>query len=96
MKIPKFERRNSEYALFESQRELESQRLQLLEDIQWTDQVQRERTYMCTELKMENRLHQGCYAKSCREIEELKRRCYKEENEVSQQKLNSRIRNLEQ
>ena len=96
MKIPKFERRNSEYALFESQRELESQRLQLLEDIQRTDQVQRERTYLCSELKIKNRLHQECYARSCREIEEMKRRCYKEENEAIQQKLNSRIRNLEQ
>ena len=41
---PKFlEWRNSEHSLFESQRELESQRLQLLQDIYWTDQVQRER-----------------------------------------------------
>ena len=31
--------RNSEHALFESQRELESQRLQLSQDIYWTDQV---------------------------------------------------------
>ena len=30
---------NSEYSLFESQRKLESQRLQFLEDIHWTDQV---------------------------------------------------------
>ena len=33
MKIQNMERRNSEFALFEPQRELESQRLQLLEDI---------------------------------------------------------------
>ena len=37
--IQNLERRNSEYALFESQQELESQRLQFLEDIHWTDQV---------------------------------------------------------
>ena len=63
MEIQNLERRNSEYALFESQRELESQRLQLLEDNQWTDQAQRERIHLSSELKMKNRLHQECYAK---------------------------------
>ena len=43
---------------------------------------------MCSELEMENRLHQECYARSCQEIEELRRRCCKEENGVSRQKLN--------
>ena len=42
MKIQNLERRNSEYALFESQRELGSQRLHFLEDIQRSDQAQRE------------------------------------------------------
>ena len=37
---------------------------------------------------MKNRLHQECYTRSCQEIEELKRRCYKEENGVTQQKMN--------
>ena len=59
------ERRNSEYALLESQRQHECQRLQLLEDIQWTDQVQRERTHLCSEVEMKNRLHQECNARSC-------------------------------
>ena len=36
---------------------------------------------------MKNR-HQECYARSCREIEELRRRCYEEQNEVTQQMLN--------
>ena len=35
------ERRNSEYELFESKRELVSQRIQFLEAIHWTDQAQR-------------------------------------------------------
>ena len=43
---------------------------------------------MCSELEMKNRLHQECYARSCQEIEELRRRCYKEENGVTRQKLN--------
>ena len=29
---------------------------------------------------MEDHFHQECYARSCREIEELKRCCYQEEN----------------
>ena len=88
MKIQNLERRNSEYALVESQRELESQRQQLLEANQWADQAQRERIHLCSELEMKSRLHQECYARSCQEIEELKRRCSKEENEVTQQKMN--------
>ena len=49
VEIRNLERRNSEYALFVSQRKLESQRLQLLEANQWTDQAQRERTHLCGE-----------------------------------------------
>ena len=37
---------------------------------------------------MKNRLHQECYERSCQEIEELRRRCYREENEVTRQRLN--------
>ena len=81
------ERRNSEYALFESQRELESQRLQLLEANQWADQAQRERIHLCSEVEMKNRLHQESNARSCREIEDLKRHCCQEENTEKQQRL---------
>ena len=70
------ERRNSEYALIKSRRELESQRQQLLEANQWADQAQRERIHLCSELEMKNRLHQECYAISCQEIEELRSRCF--------------------
>ena len=48
VEIQNMERRNSEYALFESQRELESQR-RLLEVSQWAEQAQRERIHMCGE-----------------------------------------------
>ena len=88
LEIQNLERRNSEYALIESRRELESQRRQLLETNQWADQAQRERILLCSELEMKNRLHRECYARSGQEIEELRRRCYKEENEVTQQTLN--------
>ena len=88
MEIQNLERRNSEYTLFESQRERESQKQQLLVANQKADQAQRERIHLCSELDMKNRLHRECYARSCQEIEELKRRCYKEESGVTQQKLN--------
>ena len=70
-----------------SQRELESQRQQLLQASQWADHAQRERINLCGEVERKNRIHQECYARSCQEVEELKRRCSREENELTQQKL---------
>ena len=87
MEIQNMERRNSEYALIESQRELESQRLQLSEANQRADQAQRERIHLCSELEMKSCLCRECYARSCREIEELKKRCYQEENAIRRPKL---------
>ena len=63
-------------------------RLQSLEDIQWTDKFN-VKEYICVaNWGWKNRLHQECYTRSCREIQELKRRCCQEENGVIQQKLN--------
>ena len=60
MEIQKSERRNAEYALIASRRELESQRRQLLEANQWADKPQRERIHLCGELGMKDHLHQEC------------------------------------
>ena len=79
LEIQNLERRNSECALNESRRELESRRRQLLEANQWADQSQRERIHLCSELETKNRLHQQCHTRNCQEIEELRRRCYKEQ-----------------
>ena len=87
LEIQNLERRNSENALMESRRELESQRRQLLEANQWADQAQRERIHFCSKLEMKDRRHQECYERSSQEIEELRRRCSQEENGVTQQKL---------
>ena len=87
MEIQNLDRRSSEYAVMESRRELECQRRQLLEANLWADQAQRERIHLCSELEMKSRLHQECYARSCREIEELKTRCYQEENTEKQRRL---------
>ena len=53
LEIQNLERRNSEYALIESRRELESQRRQLLEANQSADQAQRETKHLCSELDEE-------------------------------------------
>ena len=49
VEIQNLERRNSEYALFESQRELEPQRWQLWEANPYADQARRERIRLCSE-----------------------------------------------
>ena len=81
------ERKTLEYALFEPQRDLESQRLQLLKANQWANQGQRERIHLCSELEKKNRLHQESYARSCQEIEELKRSCYEKGNLLKTMKI---------
>ena len=77
VEIQNSERRNSEYALTESQRELESQREQFWEANQSKLNV---REYICEADWMKDHLHNECYAWSCREFEELKRCCYQEGN----------------
>ena len=74
MKIQNSERRNSEYASFESQRELESQRRQKLKANQWADQAQRERVHLCSRLGMKDHLHEESYARSCRENWRIEKR----------------------
>ena len=56
MEIQNLERRNSEYALCESQHELESQTQQLLMANNWADQTQRERKQLCIELEMKSHI----------------------------------------
>ena len=60
---------------------------QFLENIKCADQAQCERIHLCSDLKMKNRLHQECYARSCQEFEELKRSCIQEANTSIQQRL---------
>ena len=94
---------NSEYALTESQRELESRRQQLSEANQIKHSTRGE--YICVaDWGMKDHLHQECYARSCREIEEFKKRhCSLQEGKYCQKNnedcknfLCSVIRNHEQ
>ena len=99
MEIQNSERRKPECALFESQRELESQRRQFLKANQWTDQAQRDRIHPCSELEMKDHLFQECYARSCREIIENTMQStgkYWKNNEEWKNFLRSMIRNHEQ
>ena len=92
MERQNLKRRNSELALIESQRELELQRRQLLKANQWADQAQRERIHLCSKLEMKDHLHKEHYARSCREIEELKICCYQEGNNFKKQRKLEEVR----
>ena len=92
MEIQNFERRNSEDASLESQRELESRRQQWMMANHSEDHAQRERTHLCSELEMRSHLRQERYARSCQEIEELKRRCYQEETQQNNASWKNSIR----
>ena len=63
MEIRNWDRRNSQYALYDTNRELESQRLELSQAIQWSDRAQREKINSCGELEMRSRLFQESRAK---------------------------------
>ena len=85
VEIRRWEQRSSEIALHESYRELETQRLQLLQTNIW-DNARSERISLCGELKMRNKLFQESRTKDCQEIEELRRRCYEESDRARQAK----------
>ena len=87
MDIRHWERRNSDIALFETNRELESQRLELYKANLWADQAQREKINLCGELEMRNRLFQESRARSCQEIDELRRICCEETDRARQLRI---------
>ena len=88
VEIRRWEQRSSEIALHESYRELETQRLQLLQANIW-DNAQSERISLCGELEMRNKLFQESRTKDCQEIEELRRRCCEESDRARQAKLDA-------
>ena len=68
----------------ETHQQLESQRRELLQAIQWADQAQRERERinLCGELEMRNRLRYERQVKTNQEIEELQSICNGEANQI--------------
>ena len=67
---------------YETNRELESQRLELSQVNQRTDQAQREKISLCGELEMRNRLFQESRARNCHS--ELRRICCQETGRARQ------------
>ena len=74
-------KRNSDTALYEINQEFESQRLQLQQANQWTDQAQRQKN------KLVWRLFRESQTTYCQEIEELRRTCCEEADRARQARI---------
>ena len=85
MKI--WEQSDADIALSGTNRELESQRLELYQTNQWVDQAQREKMNLFGELEMRNRIFQENRARRCQEFEELRRICCEETVRASQARI---------
>ena len=68
-----WERRHADLALYETGRQLESQRMELYEANQLSDQAQREKSWLCEESDLRNRACHEDRARNCQEIEEIRR-----------------------
>ena len=73
MDMRNWEQRNADIALCETNRKLESQRLELYEAKQWAAQAHREEMSLRGDLEVRNRLFQESRARNCQEIAELRR-----------------------
>ena len=69
-------------ALHESGIQLQSQRMELYQANQWTDQSQREKSWKCTELEMRDRALQEDRTKSFQITEDLIRMCFTDAERV--------------
>ena len=79
------ENQNSPY--YETHQKLEFERMELLPANQWAHQAQREKTNLCGELGIRNRLHHECQVRTSQETEELRRICDEEANQVRKLKI---------
>ena len=80
MNMRNWEQRNSDIALYETNRELYQTNL-------WADQAQRAKINLCGELEMKNRHFRENHAKDCQEIEELRRICCEETDRARQARI---------
>ena len=76
--------RNADIALHETGMQLQSQRTELYQESQLTDQTRREKSWPSEELEMRNRSFQEDRARNCQEIEELRRICCAEAERARQ------------
>ena len=84
VEVEHWEKRNSDISLCEINPEFESQRLLLQQAHQWADQAQKDKTSLCGELEMRNRLFRENQAKDCQEMEDVSRiSCEETDRETS-------------
>ena len=86
-----WEQRNADIALYETNRDLESQTLELYHANQLADQAQREKINLCGELDMRNRLFQESRPRKCQEIVELRGICCKETDRAREWRIDELI-----
>ena len=82
-----WKQRNSDLALYDTNRELETQRLELHQANQWADQAQREKINLSGESDMRDILFRETRARNCQEIEELRRICCEETDRARQLRI---------
>ena len=63
MDIINWEQRNADITLYETNRELKSQRLELYQENQWADQAQREKNNLFGKMRTKNRIYKENLAK---------------------------------
>ena len=95
MDVREWEKRRSDLALYETNRELESQRLELDQSNRWADQALRERISLHGELELRSRFFQESRARNCQEIVELRRFCSLEAEKTRQSRIEELSKNQE-
>ena len=77
-----WERRNSDIAQYETNQQLESQRLELYQANQWAGQAQQENSRPFGEVSTKNRIHQEHHARDCQDRVKLRKICCKQADRV--------------
>ena len=95
MDVREWEKRRSDLALYETNRELESHRLELNPSNTGADQAQRERISLHGELELRNRCFQESRARNCQEIVEIRRFCSLDAEKARQSRIEELSKNQE-
>ena len=95
MDVRNWQQRNSDIALYETNRELESQKLELYQANRGADQAQGDKINLRGEEEMRSRFFQGSRARNCQEIDELRRICCEETDRARQLRIDELSMQLE-
>ena len=82
-----WQRQNAEIPLYETSRQLQSQKMELSQAPPWIEQAQREKSWLFGELDTRNRAFQEDRGTYCQEIGELRRICCMESGGARQLKI---------